>query len=295
MALSLTCDRVIATIDSEPVSIDWSGGEETLTVVTRDGRISLVDERTGSVPSVVRVTSSCRTAIQCGKRFALLADEQTVIVRVNGNANTAIRVPRPVTQLAWQAGQSGVLILAGSELYRWCIHSESIATLPLGGGPHDWEGIAAPETSDRAVLANGGNLVASLDTGCGRFLWTISAPDPVTALVLSPNGRRLVLCGASAHAYFAHTYLWNGCQAPRPVSLAKLPGEPSCGQFRKQGGVFAIGCESGAVLVLRTGEGRELKAWDLGAPVRTIAWSPGGRRIAAATADGRLSILRVCR
>ncbi len=81
---------------------------------------------------------------------------------------------------------------------------------------------------------------------------------------------------------------------PRPwTDDQKHPGEMTALTFSPNGQLLASACDKGLVVVRNTATAKTVHTWQLPLAVHALAWSPDGKRVATANADGTVYIFEV--
>lgn len=114
----------------------------------------------------------------------------------------------------------------------------------------------------------------------------------LTSMAVSPDGLRLASCDMNRELI-----VWKLGDAS-PDQRISLPAICHSLAFRHDGRVFAAALENGTIRIYRTDDGafvRELRAAPVAAKISSVRFSPDGRHLLTANANGTATILRLAK
>ncbi|MFG1921945.1 WD40 repeat domain-containing serine/threonine protein kinase [Cryptosporangium sp. NPDC048952] len=162
----------------------------------------------------------------------------------------------------------------GAVARRWVVVAGGVAAVLVAGGV----GVAVWTNSDGSV-AGGPRAGASASAG-GSATVTLAGAEPVDAVAFSPDGARLV----------AGNSVWDSATGKR-IGNSWASGETKSVAFDADGARMATGGRDGAILLRSAGTGKVIRRMGVADDwVRSVAFAPNGRWLAAASDDGSARI-----
>jgi hypothetical protein len=221
-----------------------------------------------------------------GRRIATRGFDGRLLLwdAATGRALAAAAHPQPVTGLAFS--DDGRLLAAGADNHRVRLYD------PQTAQPAREIRLNRPYLQELAFLPGGRSLLTLADR---IQRWSVESGEEEESLpapkVTPPEYSQMAVAGAGKWAA-ADTYgtvlLWDLSRQDRPRVLAH---QAYAVAFNPRAGTFATGDGSGEVRVWRAEDGQVLRTLaGHRDPVTSLAFSPDGRRLASAAADGTLRI-----
>lgn len=298
-------DRTIAT-ESDAGSLAFSADGATVAVTCRDRKVRLYDVKSGALQKTVPWSEgdAAITLLDRADVLATAAKDGAIQAwdLTSGAKVRSIAGPTPrVADIAFSADRK--LVAAAGATYKgrseetvrvWDAAGKERFAIPAGIGG----------TSAMAFSPDGATLVAaSWDTNVRAFsarngeLLRLIAELPVSmfAIEFSPDGKLLATAGVDRTIYLWETRTWKVAR--------KITGQPemiSSLAFTRDGSKIATGGFSELtnrnpvqVIVWDTATGRQLRSVTEPHIVRSVAFSPDGKWLAASAGEKRISLWSV--
>ncbi|HXA29937.1 MAG TPA: hypothetical protein VN193_14445 [Candidatus Angelobacter sp.] len=270
------------------LDVAWSPAAELLASAGCDGRV-VVATAGGRPVASVRGSgeANCLAWSPDGRTLAAGIGRELVLLQADGEVvRRAGEQPSTVTGVAWSADgrRVGVACYGGVRWFEPSRWSEQPARVLA------WKGslLCLHVAPDGRHVASG-NQDSSVHVWrlwSGRDLEMTGYPAKIDRLAWHPASRLLAVGGAG------DVTIWNfggsGPEGSTPRQIDAHQARIAALTYAPHGSLLATAAADGWVKVWGDGDDVPEVAWDAGAPVSCLSWSPDSRALVAGTHDGRV-------